>query len=184
MARRRSTEPTANPARGAVLVGLAVVIGLFLLRNGLDTTTTVASPGDTSSDSGDAGTDEGDTTDEGTEDTVATTPVRPPSQVPLIVLNGSGVGGAAKRFSTAFSAAGYQLTNPDGANATANVPATQVLFVPGFEQEALAVATAIGVPATSVAPLGVTEPGSIANAQVVVVVGPDLGNTTPSIPVT
>ena len=32
MARRRPAEPTANPARGAALVVVAVVIGLFLLR--------------------------------------------------------------------------------------------------------------------------------------------------------
>ena len=45
MARRRPAEPAANPARGAALVVVAVLIGLVLLRNGLDTseaiTTTV-----------------------------------------------------------------------------------------------------------------------------------------------
>jgi hypothetical protein len=32
MARRRPAEPTVNPARGAALVVVAVLIGLFLLR--------------------------------------------------------------------------------------------------------------------------------------------------------
>ena len=45
MARRRPAEPTANPARGAALVVVAVVIGLFLLRNGLDTSEAITNSG-------------------------------------------------------------------------------------------------------------------------------------------
>ena len=41
MARRRPAEPTVNPARGAALVVVAVLIGLFLLREGLDTSEAV-----------------------------------------------------------------------------------------------------------------------------------------------
>ena len=45
MARRRPAEPTVNPARGAALVVVAVVIGLFLLRHGLDTSEAVTNSG-------------------------------------------------------------------------------------------------------------------------------------------
>ena len=62
MARRRPTEPTINPARGAALVVVAVLLGLVLLRNGLDTSEVVtSSPEDSSSTDGtsDDGADEG-----------------------------------------------------------------------------------------------------------------------------
>ena len=186
MARRRPTEPTANPARGAALVVVAVVIGLFLLREGLDTSEAVTSSssdqGSESSDSADEGTD--GTDDAGTDGTTSTTVAgRPPGEVPTIVLNDSGVPGAAGKYSDALAAAGYQLTNPDGANADAEGDAatTVIYFAPDFEEEAAAVATAIGAPDT-VQPtaLPTPAPGPIAGASVVVVIGIDLANLTPT----
>ena len=186
MARRRPAESTANPARGAALVVVAVVIGLFLLRNGLDTSEAVTSdPGDRSSDSTDS-TDEGSSdegTDEGTGSTTSSTVAgRTPAEVPSIVLNDSGVSGAAGTYSEVLAAAGYQLTNPDGANADAEGDAavTIVYFAPEFEQDAAAVAELIGAPASAVQPLPTTPPGPIAGASVVVVIGLDLANTPPS----
>jgi hypothetical protein len=190
MARRRPTEPTVNPARGAALVVVAVLVGLFLLRNGIDDQVAVtSSPDDSSADGGevtdgdDTATDEG--TDAGTDDgaTDDTTPAsRPPAEVPTIVLNGSGVGGAAGRYSDVLAALGYQLTKPDGGNVDEgrNVPSTQILFAEGYEPEARAVATAIGAPSLVPAPLGATPPGTIVGAQVVVVLGPDLASVTPT----
>jgi LytR cell envelope-related transcriptional attenuator len=183
MARRRPAEPTVSPARGAALVVVAVVIGLFLLREGLDTseaiTTNSSDQGADSSDSSDSsdGTDEGDGT---TSTTVA---ARPPGEVPTIVLNDSGLAGAAGTYSDILAAAGYQLTNPDGANADAegDAAATVVYFAPGFEAEAAAVAAAIGAPDTVVpTALPTTPPGPIAGASVVVVLGTDLASVTPT----
>jgi hypothetical protein len=185
MARRRTSEPTANPARGAALVVIAVVIGLILLRNGLDTSETVT-PSTTDGSSIDLGDDGGETdgteTDEGADSTDGGTEARPPSQVPAIVLNGSGVQGAASTYSTALRNLGYILTDDDGANATSNVTATQVLYATtpsSFQAEAIAVAQAIGASETAVAPLGTTTPGTISGAAVVVVLGPDLANQDP-----
>jgi hypothetical protein len=181
MARRRPAEPTANPARGAALVVVAVVIGLFLLREGLDTSEAV------STDSSDQGTDSSDSasgsdsTDDGTADTTTTTVAsRPPGEVPTIVLNGSGVAGSAGNYSDVLAAAGYQLTNPDGANADADTATTLVYFAPGFEAEAAGVAAAIGAPTLEPTPLPTTPPGPIAGASVVVVLGTDLANVTPT----
>jgi len=183
MARRRPSEPTANPARGAALVVAAVLIGLFLLREGLDTseavTSTSSDQGSDSSDSSDEGTDSTDST----ETTTTTVAGRPPSEVPTIVLNDSGVPGAAGKYSDVLAAAGYQLTNPDGANADADGDAatTVIYFAPDFEAEAAAVATAIGAPDTIVpTALPTTPPGPIAGASVVVVIGVDLANVTPT----
>ena len=119
MARRRPTEPTANPARGVVLVVVAVLVGLFLLRNGLDTTVTTSGPtgtdGGTSTDAGTDGTDSG--TDGTTTSTIG---LRAPADVPTIVLNGSGVSGAAKKYSTALPTRATTSPTP-----TATTPRTR-----------------------------------------------------------
>ncbi len=129
MARRRPTEPTANPARGAILVAVAVVVGLVLLRHGLDTSETIipSTTDGASTDSTDSSTD-GTSVDDGTDGTDGSTTARQPSEVPTIVLNGSGIQGAAGRYSTALATLGYNLTDADGANSTSNVTATQVLY--------------------------------------------------------
>jgi hypothetical protein len=182
MARRRPAEPTANPARGAALVVVAVVIGLFLLREGLDTSEAVSTGSkEEATDSSDAGAS--DSTDQGTDDTTTTTVAgRPPGEVPTIVLNDSGIAGAAGSYSDVLAAAGYQLTNPDGANADAEGDAatTIVYFAPGFDAEAAAVAAAIGAPTLVPTPLPTTPPGPIAGASVVVVIGTDLAGVTPT----
>jgi hypothetical protein len=182
MARRRPAEPSVNPARGAALVVIAVLIGLFLLREGLDTSEAVtSSSSDKGSDSSES-SDSSDSTDEGEGTTTTTIATRAPADVPTIVLNDSGIAGAAGGYSDALAAAGYNMTNPDGANADAegDATATVIYFAPGFEAEAAAVGAVIGVPATVVpVELPTTPPGPIAGASVVVVLGTDLANVPP-----
>ena len=172
MARRRPTEPTVNPARGAALVVVAVVIGLLLLRNGLDTSEVVTS---TKPDkSGSTSTDKS-----GATTTTTTAPARSPAKVTVIVLNGTPTGGAAGKYSTALASAGYQMLKPG--DAATKIPATQVFFTPGYEREAAAVALAAGAPATlTPAALPTPPPGDVGAANVVVVVGTDLANVTPT----
>ena len=180
MARRRPAEPTANPARGAVLVVAAVVVGLVLLRNGLDTSETFTpSTTDGSTDSTDTATDSSAT--DSTDDTVAPI-VRSPQQVATIVLNDSAVDGAAGRYSDFLANLGYSLVDPAGrtSSVAGNAATTQVLYGPGFESEAAVVAAALGVPATSVQALGTTLPGDIGGANVVVVLGTDIASTEPT----
>lgn len=182
MARRRP-EPTANPARGAALVVVAVVIGLLLLRNGLDTSEVVTSNGGGDGQSADGGDSDGAATDSGAGDTTTTTvALRPPAEVPTIVLNDSGVAGVAGTYSDVLASLGYQLTNPDGANADApgDAATTIVYFAPGFEAEALAVAAAIGAPDLAPTALPTPPPGPTADAAVVVVIGTDLAGVTPT----
>jgi hypothetical protein len=185
MARRRP-EPTANPARGAALVVVAVVIGLLLLREGLDTSEAITATSDGGSETtSDGGTSDGDgASDGGTDGTTTTTPaLRPPAEVPTIVLNDSGIAGAAGAYSDVLASLGYQLTNPEGANAdtAGDAAATLVYFAPGFDAEAAEVASVIGAPDTVVpAALPATPPGPIAGASVVVVIGTDLASVTPT----
>ncbi len=185
MARRRPAEPAANPARGAALVVVAVLIGLVLLRNGLDTSEAITSTGGSGSDS-EATDGTSDGTDDEPDGTTTTVPaVRPPAEVPAVVLNDSGVAGAAGKYSDALAAFGYVLTDPDGDNAdtAGDAAVTLIYFAPGFDAEAAAVAVAIGAPETVVpAALPTTPPGPITGASVVVVVGLDMANLTPPAP--
>ncbi|MGQ0832618.1 MAG: LytR C-terminal domain-containing protein [Microthrixaceae bacterium] len=172
MARRRPSEPTVNPARGAALVVIAVVIGLLLLRNGLDTSEVVtASKGNSSGKTNGSGSDKSTTT--------TTTPLRAPAKVTVVVLNGTSVGGAAGKYSAALATAGYQMLK--AGDAATKIPATQVFYTPGFEREAGAVALAAGAPATlTPAALPTPPPGEVGAANVVVVIGTDLASLTPT----
>jgi hypothetical protein len=202
----RSTEPSANPARGAILVVVAIAVGLFLLRNGIDTdvtrtddraSQTTGATDDGATDDGatddgatdDGATDDGATddgaTDDGATDDGSTDPpddgVRPPSEVSVIVLNGSGLAGAAGRWSDGIAAYGYQMLPPDNANGRVEI--TQVQHQAGFEAEAAALVESLGSPpGVSPQPLGGEPPGPIANAQIVVVVGPDVAQGDPPPP--
>jgi hypothetical protein len=166
----------ANPARGVALVVAAVLVGLFLLRNGLDSSATVTSTGtDQGTDSSvDGGSDSSGTDDAGT--TTTTLGVRTPGETKTIVLNGSGVGGAAKRISNTLAGLGYDLTNPDGDNSTIKPTTTQVLYTDGFQAEAAGVAAALGAPADGVQALGTQTPGNTAGANVIVILAVDLAN--------
>lgn len=175
MARRRPTEPTVNPARGIALVVVAVLLGLVLLRNGIDTSETITS----SKDDKTATTEPDDTTDTTDATTDTTVAVRAPAEVSVVVLNGTSVNGAAGKYSTALGSAGYQMLEPG--DAPTKIPATQVYFTEGFEQEAIAVAAAIQAPGTvTPALLPTPPPGEVEGANVVVVIGADVANLTPT----
>ena len=184
MARRRPAEPTANPARGAALVVVAVVIGLFLLREGLDTSEAVTTnPSDKAPTPPTRATARrhrrGRRRHHDHHGRHAGRPARSPPSCSTTPAS------RARRAPTAMPCwpLGYQLTNPDGANADAEGDAatTIIHFAPGFEAEAAAVAAAIGAPDTSCpSALPTTPPGPIAGASVVVVLGTDLANVTPT----
>lgn len=178
MARRRPTEPTVNPARGAALVVVAVLVGLLLLRNGIDTSEVVTATreDDSTEETGDTGEDSADDTT--TEETEVTTPVKSPPEVQVIVFNASSTNGAGGKYTTALQAVGYQTLEP--ATAEVKLPTTQILFTQGFDREAAAVAAAIGAAAITPAALDPTQaPGDVGTANVVVVLGADLSEATP-----
>jgi hypothetical protein len=178
MARRRPSEPTPSVARGAALVVVAVLVGLFLLRNGIDTSAVVTAdrPAPSNGTTTGGATDEGDDVDEPDETTTTEPVARPPDQVSAIVLNGSGVAGAAGVYTTALSDRGYQTA--EAGNANARVESTEVYFAPGYDQEAMVLARSIGSTATP-QPLGSPPPGEVGEANVVVVLGPDLASVDP-----
>jgi hypothetical protein len=163
----------SNPARGVALIATAVILGLFIVRNGFDTQSS-ASDGDPKTEAA------GDTTAPpagGGETTTTAAPApaaRAPAEVTVLVANASGVAGAAGGLTETLAGQGYQ-TVPE-TNAPQSAQATQVLFLPDFDAEAAAVATAIGAPADGVTPMPDPTPVDPASAQIVVLLGTDLAN--------
>lgn len=155
-------------ARGAALVAVAVLIGVLLLARGLDSGELVTTGDDGGEESQPPGSTPGGTGS--TTTSTAAPAVRQPSEVRVLVANGSGVAGAAGRRTETLATAGYATLEP--ANA-APVPATQVLHVEGYEAEAAAVATALGASPGAVQPLPDPPPVDPLDANVVVVLGQD-----------
>ena len=95
-------------------------------------------------------------------------PGRPPAQVRVEVINSSGVAGAAQAKSDALKALGYPSAGL--ANGATTRTGTIVECKPGFEKEAVALATNVGGGAT-VAPFPTPAPNGSTNADCVVDLG-------------
>jgi hypothetical protein len=175
--RRRTAQPAApagqgSVAKGAVLVVVALVIGVLLLRDD-DTSTTQVAVGSDRSGQATPGTDVDDDVDDPDATTTTTTEApRPPSEVKVLVGNGSGVNGAAGGATDALEALGYVTGTPANAE---RVPATVIYFTDGYEGEAAALAEAMGAPPTAVTPMPAVAPvDDLQLANLLVILGPDL----------
>ncbi len=166
----RSTGGAA--ARGAMLIALALVIGLVLMAFALDDQGSEITSGDSASDSDtttdtsgtggtDADTGDGTDTDPGTSDTAVdvvdpgdtaapeTIPEvpegdgpRPPAEVNILVANGTGGRGIAGSLADKLIADGYIAK-------AANAPSTAagiIYYRQGYADDARAVATILGAP--------------------------------------
>ena len=171
--RREAQEPApaaqGSPARGVILVVAAVLIGFALLQDQDSSTAQVAVGADqeTATTADDDVADDGDVA----ESTTTTEAPLPPSDVTVLVANGSEVDGAAGAQSNALEALGYVTADPTNAE---NVPNTVVYYTPGFQAEAEELAAQIGVDPASVAALPTPAPvPDMQLANILVVLGPD-----------
>jgi hypothetical protein len=158
--RRRTTIADLvlrTAARGAILVGVAVVIGIILLqvidKGGGGGGGAVAPPsggqstGSTTSTTGDAG--------------------RPPAEVRVLVENGSGLSQAAATLANELRGTGYAIA---GTGNAAIQTGTTVACRAGFENEAKALASSLGAGVTVVA-FPATPPTGSENADCLVIKG-------------
>lgn len=152
-----------SAARGALLVGLAVIIGIVLLQVIDDGTTGPIGDGGTSSNGSSATTSSGG----GTTSTTAATPEKTPAEVAVLVLNGSGRAGAARAMTDSLKAKGYQTLTPADAEGRTG---TVVYFKADLERECTTVATAVGGNPT-VEPIPDPAPPGSENASCVVILG-------------
>src|SRR3954447_24488974 len=157
-----------SAARGALLIGVAVIIGIVLLQVIDDGTSGPIGDGGSVSAGGTTNTTaaNGDGASS-TTTTTAPTPVKPPAEVAVLVLNGSGRPGAATAQSNALKAKGYQtLTPADTAERQGNI----VYFNPGSDRECTTVATNVdGAP--KVEPVPSPAPTGSETASCVVILG-------------
>jgi hypothetical protein len=178
-------------ARGGLLVIVAVLIGLFLLRQGLDDegalvkVDTGDSTTESSIDPGDDGAAAGGATDDATGDTAtapssstSTTllPARPNEEIKIRVANattdGAGLAGDAVNF---LIAQGFNALAPKNAIGEP-IQASTVYYLPGWESEAVAVAQAFGVDASVVTIFTDTTADlveSMDDATILVILGDD-----------
>lgn len=173
-----SDQSGAAGARGALLLAIAVVLGIVLL-NSFDRTPTTDV--DVVDDVDDVTTTVGDdAADPGAGVTTTTTrAARAPGEVTVLVANGTDIRGLAGATATALKGIGYNTLSP--ADASRPVDTTKVLFSAGFETEARQVATSLQLPPTAVEALNPSDPppiGDTLGANVVVLLGGDVARNT------
>jgi len=157
-----------SAARGAALIGLAVIIGIVLLQVIDDGTSGPIGDGGSVSAGGTTATTATPADSTGTTvPTTAAAPVKPPAQVAVLVLNGSGRAGAATAQSNSLKGEGYQTLTP--ADATKRT-GTIVYFKPGYDRECALVANSVGGNAKAEA-IPTPPPTGSENASCVVILG-------------
>jgi hypothetical protein len=131
-------------AKGVLLIGIAVVIGIVLLQQvdndtkhpvGAATTTTNTKPKTTTTVPSSAST----TT------TLPSTPAKPPEQVRVIVLNGGAPSGQAAEMANSLKTKHYTAQPQDANNWSGHdQQGNSVLCKPAFTREAAALSVAVG----------------------------------------
>lgn len=160
----------AAVGRGVILLAVAVVIGIVLLN-----ATDGAPPGSRVV----AASAKRDTKHAATPSTTTTVP--PPTTVPapahapntvkVIIANATGATGAGKKAADVLRPQAYNLLAPVNAP---NTPASSVFFTPGYDKDAGAIATALGLGLATVKPLATPPPiADTKGANVIVVLGAD-----------
>ena len=162
--RGASGRPPANAAlRGALLIVVAVLIGLALMSWGFaDEGGLVAGPDPETTEPTD--TAEPTSTTDGTEPpstvdgetTEVLPPPRDPSEVTALVLNGSGVDGAAGRVRDQLLSLNYTPRSPE--TASERVPETVIYYLETWRAEALQIAADLNVTTDIVTPMPVPAP--------------------------
>jgi hypothetical protein len=106
-----------------------------------------------------------------------TTTTVPHSTVSVVVANGTSTNGLAAHYTTVIGAGGWAMKTP--IDAATKVPTSAVYYAPGFQPEAAAIATTIGVKAAEVLPISSATPVSgTSGYDVIVVIGQDLASTS------
>ena len=177
--------PAGNAgARGALLLAVAVILGIVLLQqfdSGIDTGTQVSTDTSLPGDDEETTTTRriGLTTVPQTTTTVAR--ARAKGDVRVLVANGAGIRGLGASTTTHLRGLGYATLSP--VDATTSVEKTAVQFAEGYEAEARELAATLSLPAAVVArqsspPVAAADLG---DAKVIVILGtdaPSLGSTT------
>ena len=101
--------------------------------------------------------------------------LRPPAEVAVLVVNGSGVSGAAARTGQTLTVQAYTVVGADNATAAAT-GIDAVYYNEGFQADAGAIAGIVGATPEMIQPMPSDPPalGGFAGADVIVLLGPTL----------
>ena len=171
-------------ARGALLLAVAVILGIVLLQQ-FDTpsipsgqvSATSIPDGDETSTTRRVGL----TTVPAVTTTVAR--ARPKAEVKVLVANGAGVRGLGASTTNSLKERGYtNIAAPT--DATTSVEKTGIQFAEGFEAEARELAGVLSLPATVVTRLASppVAAADIGDAKVLVILGVDVSTATTTAP--
>ncbi len=157
-----SRSGVSSAARGAILVGLAVIVGIVGLQI-LDD----SGPGSGSSDA--TVTTIAGSTGAGAGGATTTTGIRPNGEVKIKVYNASGVQGRAQILTDQLKALGYNMQTP--ANLSSQRAGTAVECVDGFKTEGTLLALyGVGNGATFEA-YPANPPAGASDADCIVIIG-------------
>jgi hypothetical protein len=154
---------------------VAAILGIVLLQ-AFDTDIDGGSglgvdAGDTTIPSGPSGTTPGTTP----TNSNTTLPGRAPSEVAVLVANGTGIKGLGSQNADALKALGYNtLTAVD---ATKALDASAVQFAEGYQAEAQAIALTLGLQPAAVQPLNSPPVPDTAGVNVFVLLGAEVAST-------
>lgn len=175
-----------NAIKGALLVAIGVLVGVLVLGSGLSspgpssvsvdsasgadsTTTTTAAGGETTTTTAAGGATS--TTLPTTSTTTGTTPgTNPPNEVRVLVANGTDIPGAASQIQSQLVALGYNALSPQNGPTS---PTSWVYYEPGYEGDAAAIATSLGMVQDQVAPMPSPPPMDTLEANILVLIGND-----------
>lgn len=157
--------------RGAILLAVAVVLGIILLNAADDPPPDRVAAGVTEEEDDSSAEPEDPTT----PTTPLTAPPRAPQEIRVLPTNGTAVKGVAGKARDQLQASGYNVLAPTDAQ---RATSSNVYFTSqDFEREAQAVAAALGLPASVVVAFPSAPPLPVSDgkgANVIVVVGPEL----------
>jgi hypothetical protein len=155
-----------HTARGALLIGVAVLLGLLLLQK-VDTGKGPATNLSQSTN----------TTAAPTTVAQSTTTTRPPSAVKVLVANGTTTSGIAATAQRTLTQLGYNaLAAVDATTAAKAVKrSTTVYYAAGYDTDARKIASSLGMtPAPPIAPMPAPLPVTdLKSSNVLVLIGPD-----------
>ena len=171
--------------RGALLLGVAVILGIILLQqfdNDIDTgggpvaATSLPGDEDTTSTTRPVGLTSVPIV------TTTTSRARAKADVRVLVANGAGVRGLGAATTNELKARGYNTLTPT--DATAAVPRTSIQFLEGWEAEARELAGVLNLPPTVATRLAAppVAAADIGDAKVIVILGEDVAATTTTAP--
>jgi hypothetical protein len=155
-----------HTGRAAVLLVVAFLIGVGLLHSADKSTVVIGTTGTTAPKK--------TTTTTSTAESTSTTAVpRDPRTVKVLAANGTSTNGIGDKLRRKLLTANYDAL--PAVTATNKVTKTTIYYTPGYESEAQALATALGVPSTSVQAMPTRSPvPQVGTANIVVVAGQDL----------